>query len=426
MIFNKSLFLGAWPVFKSISLSSPIPDQIGLLTGRLSIIPTNKMPSLLTYIESSNVKAEPIGSDGQYQKVTAPLNQLTSAFTVLLMNGDIKLLVGTRSLLGEGWDAPAINSLVLASSVGSFMLTNQMRGRAIRINPKEKEKVSTIWHLVAINIKSSLGWSDLYNLEKRFETFVGLSEKELTIESGFERMKATSIQTRNIYSETAPITGNNRQMLRRYRRLNEIPQRWHQALTLNDTARVTPSIKTNKIPELRGLLLKHSLSYLLIQLTAIIGVTITCVINSHPRSISQLLIFMLVGIVGVLIYKLPKTISIIKIVFLYLPVDGALKQIAKSLVEALCRAGFIKTPIRKMKVNVTRLQDGTFHLSLSGGSVYESSLFADCLSEILSPIDNPRYLVLREGKFLGKSREDYHAVPIKFAVKKDFAQIFYR
>lgn len=417
--------LGAWPVFKSISLSSPIPDQIGLLTGRLSIIPTNKMPSLLTYIESSNVKAEPIGSDGQYQKVTAPLNQLTSAFTVLLMNGDIKLLVGTRSLLGEGWDAPAINSLVLASSVGSFMLTNQMRGRAIRINPKEKEKVSTIWHLVAINIKSSLGWSDLYNLEKRFETFVGLSEKELTIESGFERMKATSIQTRNIYSETAPITGNNRQMLRRYRRLNEIPQRWHQALTLNDTARVTPSIKTNKIPELRGLLLKHSLSYLLIQLTAIIGVTITCVINSHPRSISQLLIFMLVGIVGVLIYKLPKTISIIKIVFLYLPVDGALKQIAKSLVEALCRAGFIKTPIRKMKVNVTRLQDGTFHLSLSGGSVYESSLFADCLSEILSPIDNPRYLVLREGKFLGKSREDYHAVPIKFAVKKDFAQIFY-
>ena len=196
--------LGAWPIFKSITSSSPIPDQVALLTGRISIIPSNKLQLLLNHIESNNVKTEPMGNAEQYQKVIAPLNQLTSAFTELLMNGDIKALVGTRSLLGEGWDAPAINSLILASSVGSFMLTNQMRGRAIRINPKKRDKISTIWHLVAINAKSYAGWSDYHNLKKRFETFVGLSEKELTIESGFERMKATSIQSRNMYSETAP------------------------------------------------------------------------------------------------------------------------------------------------------------------------------------------------------------------------------
>lgn len=414
--------LGAWPVFKSLTSSSPVPDQIGLLTGRISIIPTEKLQSLLKYIESNNVKTEPMGSQEQYQKVTAPLNQLTSAFTELLMNGDIKVLVGTRSLLGEGWDAPAINSLILASSVGSFMLTNQMRGRAIRINPNQRDKISTIWHLFAVDAMSYAGWSDYLNLRKRFETFVGLSEKELTIESGFERMNATSIESYHRYS----ATGNNRQMLRRYRKLDRISKRWNEALSLDETARVIPSVRTSKTPDLRGLLLKHSFSYLLTQLVVTLSGIIAAIIYSSPMFDSLLPLFLLIGIVGGLIYTLPKTISIIKIIFLYLPVDGVLKQIAKALIEALCQAGFIETSIRKMKVNIDKLPDGSFYLSLAGCSFYESSLFADCLAEILSPIDNPRYLVLREGKIYGYSREDYHAVPIKFAAKKEFAQIFYK
>ena len=52
------------------------------------------------------------------------------------------------ALLGEGWDAPCINTLVLASSVGSFMLSNQMRGRAIRVDSAQPQKTANIWHLV--------------------------------------------------------------------------------------------------------------------------------------------------------------------------------------------------------------------------------------------------------------------------------------
>ncbi len=418
--------LGAWPIFKSLASSSPIHDQIGLLTGRLCIVPTKKIQALLAHIESDKVKTEPMGNEEQYQKVTAPLNQLTSAFTELLMSGDIKVLVGTRSLLGEGWDAPVVNSLILASTVGSFMLTNQMRGRAIRVDSQNSDKISTIWHLVAINAKSYAGWSDYYSLKKRFSTFVGLSENELTIESGFERMKATSLKSTSVYSETAPITGNNRQMLRRYRRIGQIARRWKEAVTLDEAARVIPSIKTNKTPDLRRLLLIHSFTYLLVQITALLSGIIISIMNLYPRANANLLLFLLIGITGVLIYKLPKTLSVLKVVFLYLPVDGALKQIGKALIEALCQAGFVETSIWQMKVNVTKLPDGTFYLSLSGCTFYESSLFADCLAEILSPIDNPRYLVLREGEFLGTVREDYHSVPMKFAVKKETAQIFYK
>jgi len=116
----------------------------------------------------------------------------------------------------------------------------------------------------------------------------------------------------------------------------------------------------------------------------------------------------------------------IKIACFFLPVDGALKRIGKALAESLCQAGFIETSIRRIVTNVTKLEDGSFYIALSGCSFYESSVFADCLAEILAPIDNPRYLILREGRFLGSLRDDYHAVPIRFAAKKDLAQVFYK
>ncbi len=58
--------------------------------------------------------------------------------------------------------------------------------------------------------------------------------------------------------------------------------------------------------------------------------------------------------------------------------------------------------------------------------MYESSLLSDCLAEILAPIENPHYLVVREGKLFGIHRDDYHTVPPKLAVKKDLAQMFYK
>lgn len=70
--------------------------------------------------------------------------------TEMFEKGFINILIGTKSLLGEGWDSPCINSLILASFVGSFMLSNQMRGRAIRVDRNNSHKVLNIWHLVTV------------------------------------------------------------------------------------------------------------------------------------------------------------------------------------------------------------------------------------------------------------------------------------
>jgi superfamily II DNA or RNA helicase len=421
------LNLGAWPIFKGLTSSSVISNQIALLTGRLSIIHTSLLDKLLTLVDKHRFKTEPMGTKGQFQKISGPLNQLTTAFTRLLMEGKIKTLVGTRSLLGEGWDAPAINSLVLASSVGSFMLTNQMRGRAIRIDKHKPEKISSIWHLVAIDSESHYsGWSDYYDLRNRFETFVGLSEKQPTIESGFERMNATAFNVIKELNPGNPVFANNQMMRRRFEKVANIGERWNKALTLDESARVVPSVETPTIPGIRSYHIKHTLKYLLLQLGAALSLVVTLVMQSQPKSASNLFLVMSVAIIGAMIYKFPQTISAIRILMKHLPVEGSLKQIGLALCESLCQAGLIETSIRRMKVNIVESYDGSYYVSLTGSTFYESSLFSDCLAEMLAPIENPRYLVVREGELFGMKRDDYHAVPLKLGVKKELAQMFFK
>ena len=92
--------LGAWPVFRGMIAASADPERIALLTGRISVIHESLLEKLLQEVDRERFRHEAIGPGGRYRKVTGPLNQLTSAFTSLLMRGDIYALVGTR---GSAW-----------------------------------------------------------------------------------------------------------------------------------------------------------------------------------------------------------------------------------------------------------------------------------------------------------------------------------
>jgi hypothetical protein len=98
----------------------------------------------------TQINSSPVPFDKQL-RFNQPNEQLkhdiVHIVTQIFQRGEIEVLIGTKSLLGEGWDAPAINSLILASFVGSFVLSNQMRGRAIRTQNGNGNKTGNIWHL---------------------------------------------------------------------------------------------------------------------------------------------------------------------------------------------------------------------------------------------------------------------------------------
>ena len=145
--------------FESIrreSLEQATPPAIAVLTGSIVIIPTVAKPRLEELLGGNRLTYQSVGqlSPDDFLKVRLVGSQhdLVTAVTQLFQEGLIQVVIGTKSLLGEGWDAPCVNSLILASFVGSFMLSNQMRGRAIRVWPEDPDKTSNIWHLVSNNL----------------------------------------------------------------------------------------------------------------------------------------------------------------------------------------------------------------------------------------------------------------------------------
>lgn len=426
------LTLGAWPVFERLLVDSPVAERVALLSGRLTVIHQSLLAACQPLV-AGRLTATPLPEHPDYCQLQGALDQLTTALTALLVSGQVRVLVGTRALLGEGWDAPVINSLVLASSVGSYMLTNQMRGRAIRIDRHQPDKVSSIWHLVAIDGETASGLTDYRELTRRFETFVGLAERQPLVESGLSRLNAQALASIAMARDNerqkrakGGIWHNNLQMTRRLYQHRQLAARWQQALAVNGPGRVVPAVRAPQQATIRGYHIGNTLKQLLLTILGSLVVAVFLALDVGARSgLRVMLVALALAVAGTLLWRLPQVIRMVRMLSCHLPLDGSLKQIGAALCEALCRTRLIETAQGRLHVTSQAVGDGTFYLALSGGTFYESSLFADCLAELLAPIENPRYLVTRPGEVVGIKRLDYHAVPQPLAVKKEHAEIFY-
>jgi superfamily II DNA or RNA helicase len=70
--------------------------------------------------------------------------------TRLLAEGTTSVLVGTRALLGEGWNCPPLNVLVDMTIATTGVSVQQMRGRSLRLDPADPEKVASNWDVVCV------------------------------------------------------------------------------------------------------------------------------------------------------------------------------------------------------------------------------------------------------------------------------------
>ncbi|MDP2710084.1 MAG: DEAD/DEAH box helicase family protein, partial [Solirubrobacteraceae bacterium] len=64
--------------------------------------------------------------------------------------GTTRALVGTRALLGEGWDAPCVNCLIDLTIATTSVSVRQMRGRSLRLDPADPQKIASNWDVVCV------------------------------------------------------------------------------------------------------------------------------------------------------------------------------------------------------------------------------------------------------------------------------------
>jgi superfamily II DNA or RNA helicase len=189
--------LGVVPIFDALRRLRLPHVRLGILTGSLVVLPLQALQLLISACEEYGRteclhEAEPLPHAPEFVRLHPSANEssaLLLAITRLFERGELNVLVGTAALLGEGWDCPALNTLVLATEVRSAMASNQMRGRAIRLQPGFADKTANIWHLACLRPDAEHpGGADLKRLAQRFLAFAAVAHGDTVIENGIERM----------------------------------------------------------------------------------------------------------------------------------------------------------------------------------------------------------------------------------------------
>jgi len=428
--------LGVIPIFEKLRRENIGNKKIGVLTGSMIIIPKSVYSDFevraakcgIAKINSSIVPFDPnYILINQTEQLT---HYIVHIVTQIFQNGGIEVLIGTKSLLGEGWDAPAINSLILASFVGSFVLSNQMRGRAIRTQQGNSNKTGNIWHLVTIDETSPTGGDDFDLLKRRFKSFVGVSFHEQPgIENGIGRLNLGE----NSF-EKGEAEKMNIEMFKYAGDRESLKEIWKKALetgvNLVEEIKI-PFTEKKEYKAVKSMYLNKTLANLFATLgsgLASFGLeTIQEFLKAarRIRSMRDLYFFLtFFGIIGMLFFG-RQTLKALRLYFIYRDISKDIKQIGKALLDSLIKARIIKTDYASLEV-ITSVDDwGRVYCHLEGGTTFEKSTFINALQEITDTVENPRYIIIRKNRFLFfKEQKDYHSVPEIIGRNKKLAEHF--
>ncbi|MEM9527474.1 MAG: hypothetical protein AAGA31_12740, partial [Bacteroidota bacterium] len=509
--------LGTVPVFETLrrQRNTLYECDVCLLTGSLVIIPKHAESRLLelAYAELPTqrvIRTTPLFPGSNYLKVNT--GGLANKYTVgwitqLFTEGTIRVIVGTKSLLGEGWDAPVINSLVLANTVGSFVLSNQMRGRAIRTVRGQPDKTANIWHPVVVHPGVHKGGPDVNRIGRRLKAFAGprLDGKPI-IQNGLARF---GINWDKLTGDA--LTFVREQTLKAATKREELIQSWQSALATGH--QLVEAIKPPKerYYEKKDPLTVHyresidryferdyRLFLLEIKRATILafGVAMLAAIFIHPSwqrvAVLAALVTPLIAVAGYYLYGqlramhqraqdlqleeraaatyakdlvlkpylvFPAVISLAPaflapyatgVFWLLLLTKLAMyryRNPGKDTTEATRRFEFLADTRQRMLAYGKALAEsltkaGLFHkataeqlrleedgeemfLYLSDAEHHDTHLFAGALAELMSPVDNPRYLLQLEQPEDWMKGEYYLAVPSALGNKqqaKDLAR----
>ncbi len=433
--------LGVVPIFEHLRRAGVAPVHLGVLTGTLVILPRAALPALQAVaaengLDAAAVRAFDIPACPDHVRIElagiGPA-RLVPLVTALFARGEVRVLVGTQSLLGEGWDAPALNTLVLASNTASFMLSNQMRGRAIRTEAGNPTKVANIWHLATVAPASggvladaveALTWAELVDdapeglsdaalLARRFRAFDGISSGESTlIESGIGRLGVDMAQDPGLANSRTLAAAADRQ---------DVARRWSLSLgTGAARARVRETAAPNYAPRVLAWSdTLHALGWGALSAAAF-------AVGEEVYGADPSAGFSVMALAGVAaLASVPKLARAARLIWRNGSVEGSLKQVGAVILHALWRAGLAsEAEANEGRFDVRTSLDGRRDVVLRGVSRSTERQVMQAIAEVLGPVQNPRYLLVRHSRLGWRTRTDYHAVPSALAAKKEWAERF--
>ena len=407
--------VGVIPIFEALRRRVGGTARIAAISGSVIVIPRAALDEVKRFavdLDGEVTATKNLNDEYVEVRFSGGTRVSVPAITRAFQEGLFTILVGTAALLGEGWDSPCANALIIASSVRAFMLTNQMRGRVIRVDPAVPDKTANIWHIAtcepsqgagrgawldqavqsgaqALNVGAGeslevLGSHDVRSLQKRFEAFVAPRADAPVIENGFERCFAEP--PLRAYRS---IDAANEQMLARAFRRDLMRNQWLEALGMGNVPDGQPyemqfNIDVEK-PTSAGVVpyLDVILGYIFF-LAVMFGLAVGRVLPHLPVG-GQWLGFGVLALFGGAA-ALMRTRKVQQLT----DTTKRLKAEATALARTLSALGLIET--RNLMAIVDEGAVGA-NVRLSGGTFAERKLFADAMSQLSGEVRNARYLI---------------------------------
>lgn len=96
--------------------------------------------------------------------------------TAFFEDGRCQVLVGTKGLLGEGWDARRVTGVVDLTSSTTSQSVVQVRGRSLRTDPSWPDKVAVNWTVTCLAPEHPQGDADWQRLVRKHRGFFGVDD----------------------------------------------------------------------------------------------------------------------------------------------------------------------------------------------------------------------------------------------------------
>ena len=226
---------GAVAAFKSL-LGSTVTDKLDpvLLTGSSVLVDDDLADAFVTaahgWLRRRGYEVELVlGEEDGFHVINGKGGDwcprvYIELITEQFQRGLTKCLVGTRGLLGEGWDASKINVLIDLTTVTTSMTVNQLRGRSIRLDEDEPEKLANNWDVVCIAPEFSKGLDDYRRFIAKHKTIYGVTD-DAAIEKGVGHVHAalTELKPEGLEGSVGVL---NDEMLNRVGSRADVRQKW--------------------------------------------------------------------------------------------------------------------------------------------------------------------------------------------------------
>ncbi len=368
-----------------------------LVTGQSVIVDDDLLPRFLDeaskWFKERNLAAELASElEGGFYHIHGSgkdwnTGNYVSMVTSLFEKGVTRCLVGTRGLLGEGWDSLTANTLVDLTNAATEMTVNQLRGRAIRLDPGWPEKTSNIWDVVCIAPEFEKGLSDYARFSKKHSNYYGICD-DGAIEYGLGHIHPALTEAG---PEDVALNAHifNAEML----------ERCHQRMRARQNWKIGEPYENRKI---RALEIKAGDSFANLAVSGTLRKMRGCELQTSEK----------------------------------------VKNICLAVFEGLKEVGLLKDNDPKMKIS--ERADGYFRIFLDSRDETDIELFSTSIDELFRPLDDQRYIIprweqLRKDNWLSKMLPEilkkfvmteenriavYHPLPSCFAESKKNAEIF--